>query len=576
MKKILALMLAVMMLASVAVQVSAEESYQLTVPEGMNVTVNSAVVTGTVEVTESDKVEILADEEFVALMDVNSVYYDVNSEFTLTADADLTGALFVSLGLKMVDGAQVRVGDVELSEDGKVDATADSGLRFIATANYTDTVIADESVEFGIKVIAEASENPIYVKAEKFQRADKSVFSAAITKLAESNYNRKYTACAYALIPMHDGTVKEVVTGSVTRSIYQVSVGIMKNSSAEADSNLPYTIDEAVKNVLNAYVNQAGIRLTYKDGNISARVSGKGAYTGDVYFDVQSTLNANGGTDVVIRPYSAREGFGNPITIEEWWQEYIRINNNNTEVVTYISNAELKDGVLSFTFTIPQEDEVYDFDEEGSVTVVSEVGDGYIKGFKNGAEVTYALANKVEPMGLAESMDEIVPGCVIMEGYNSKGQVGAVELLASIGMPVNPDVFTASYGVYDAVEGTKYKNVVTKMTGKSGAKLTCQTPLDSAKVYYTAESGAMAYRVGVAMSGDEPVISIRSSEIAKRKPSVFDDSSKFDHYIYLRYNTETSKVKECILYCVPKDLDFSGDGEYSDIFSLDSYRVILD
>lgn len=576
MKKLLSLILVVVMSFSLMVIADAEDSYQLTVPDRLSITVNNAAVTGTVTVSGSDKIKIV-DEDSHVVISANGKYYDVNTVFYLTEDTDFTDAASLALGLDMVEGAQVRVGQVELSEDGKIDATADSGLRFIATANYTDTVIADSNIEFGIKVMAEGNDTPVYVKAEKFQNDEKSVFTAAITNLSESNYNRKYTACAYALILLHDGTEKEIVTNSVTRSIYQVSVGILKNSSAEAESDLPYTIDDAVKSVLSAYINQTGIRLTYtSDGSMSARTTGKGAYTGDLFFDVASSVNEDGSTHVVITPYGETDGFHNKVEIASWWQEYVRINNNNTVATQYISDVTIENGVLSFTFTLPDTVE-YTFDQEDSVTIVKSIENGYITGIKAGEEVTYSLADTVTVMGLAESMEDIVPGCVIMVGYNKNEDVAAIELLASLGLPIDPESYEADFGVYDASDGsTKYKNVVTEMYSKSGSKVTCQNLPDTTKTAYRFESASsMCYRVGIAMDGNTPVITITEGKVTAN-PSIFGNTSKYHNYLYMRYNSETERVKECVFYCVPKDLDFSGDGEYSDIFSLDDYVVIIE
>jgi hypothetical protein len=575
MKKLVSLLLVVIMcLASVTIVNAA--SYQLTVPDGLSVTVDGKTVTGTVTITEKSRIKITTGEDVVAVY-ADGYYYNVNTAFTLSADTDFTDSALLGFGLEMVEGAQVRVGQIELSDEGKIDASADSGLRFIAIADYTDTVVAGEDVEFGIKVTAEGNTTAAYIKAEKFQNDEKSVFSAAITKLSESNYNRKYEACAYAIIPLHNGKKKEVTTPSVIRSIYQVSVGILKNSSAEAEDNLPYTVDDAVKNVLNAYVNQTGIRLTYtSDGVMGARTTGKGAYTGDLFFDVTSSVNENGGTNVVITPYGAKDNFNNQVQFASWWQDYIRINNNNTVATSYMSDVKFENSVISFTFTLPG-NIYYTFDQEDNVTVVSEVTGEYIKGFKAGEEVTYPLSETITVMGLAETMSDVVPGSVIMVGYNSQGKVTAVELLASIGMPVNPEILEDSYGVYDASDGsTKYKNVVTEMYSKSGSKITAQNLPDTTKTVYQFESSkSMCYRVGIAMDGNTPVVTATGKKVST-SPSIFENTATHHNYLYLRYNSETGRVKECVYYCVPKDIDFSGDGEYSDIFSLDDYVVVIE
>lgn len=576
MKKILSIALIFVMLLSVAVAVNAAEVYTMVASDEINITVNGTKVTGSVNVLSTDRVRIEVSDESVIVVNAEGVYYPVNKTFRLTGDTDFSEASLNFLGLSMVDGAQVRVGQIELSEEGKLDATADSGLRFLATADYSDTVIADENVEFGIKITAEGSEEAVYIEAEKFQNTDNSVFSAAITRLNTNNYNRRYTACAYALVPLMNGTTAEFTTDGITRSIYQVSVGILKNSSAEFNDDLPYTIDDAVKEVLGAYINQTGIRLTYSnDGTMSARETGNGAYTGDLFFDVSSRLNENGSTFVTVTPYGETEGFFNPVTIASWWQEYIRINNNNSVATKYISDAKLENGVVTFTFTLPDNVD-YTFNQEDNVTIVSEVTKDYIKGFKAGAEVTYPLAETITVLGLAESMKEVVPGSVILEGYNKDGNVAAVELLASLGIPVNPDGFEADFGVYDASDGSsKYKNIVTEMYSKSGSKITAHNLPDTTKTTYKFESSnSMCYRVGIAMSSGTPQITVTGNKISTY-PSIFEGTSTYHNYLYFRYDSETEKVKECVFYCVPKDLDFSGDGEYSDIFSLDDYVVII-
>ncbi len=308
-------------------------------------TKNGSDVNGVAYVAATDDVRLAASGAIVIGTDAG--YVVANENLNLTEATAFENTVPAGLGLAMVGGAQVRIGATELEEDAKLDALADSGLRFLATADYADTVLADDAVEFGIKVQAEASDAVAYVKAETFQNDDNNVFSAAITNMKESNYNRKYTAVAYALVPMADGTVEEFTTDSVTRSIYQVSAGIMKNGTADAD-NAAYTVDGVVKNILNAYVNQTGIRLTYTADGIAVE---DGKYTGDVFFAVESTVNEDGSVAVTITPDAS---WGTPAEIATWWTDYVRVNNNNSVAKTYISDAAVDEaGVLTFTFTVP-------------------------------------------------------------------------------------------------------------------------------------------------------------------------------------------------------------------------------
>ena len=574
MRRILAVLIAMVMLTGMVNVANAAEAYKITLGEGITVYVNGAPINADRTVSEKDSVKLAAENENAVVIEADGVYYPAGKYFKLTGDLDLTNAGALALGLRMVDGAQVRVGNVTVTEEGKLSDTKDSGIRFLASCDYADTVLNDSGVEFGVKITAEGSEEAAYIKAERFQNEEHSIFTAVVANLAEGNYNRKFTATAYARVPIFDGTTAEFTEGSVTRSIYQVSVGILKNSSAELDSDLPYTIDSAVKEVLAAYVNQSGIRLTYsKNGTMSARLTGDGAYTGDLYFNVESVLNSDGSTSVTITPLGDEDGFFNPVAIPTWWMDYIRINNNNSVATTYISDAKLENGVLSFKFKLPNTIS-YTFNQEDKVTVVSEVTATQIKGFKDGHEVTYELSDVITVMGLAESMKDVVPGSVIMVGTNQENKVSAVELLASIGIPVSKEKFEASYGEYNPGDGsTKYKNIVGKATRKNRAKLTCYIG-GSETVEYIGASGAMGRKVGLAIQNGKYVVTVGSSKMSSTSTK-FADMSTHNNYVYLRYDTEQEKYVECVYYSVPVELDLSGDGEYSDIFSLDDYEVIF-
>lgn len=275
--------------------------------------------------------------EGAALVDeAGNVYVPVDGVVTVPVDGDMN-LTTVALGLEMVSGAQVRIGKPELVE-GKLDATADSGLRFLAKANTTDTLLAIAD-EYGIKVTAEGSDYAAYVKAEKFQ--DESVFSAAITGLSESNYNRNYTAVGYAIVNGAEITT----TDSVTRSIYQVSAGIMNYGKADAEDEA-YSVNGIVKDVLNAYLNQTGIRLTVTEDGITVE---DGKYTGDVFFIVDCVSDGSVGWDVTITPDTT---WGTPAEIASWWTDYVRFNNNNSVAKSYISQDVIsEDGVLTFNFS---------------------------------------------------------------------------------------------------------------------------------------------------------------------------------------------------------------------------------
>ena len=249
-----------------------------------------------------------------------------------------------AVGVNMVQGAQVRIGD-GVTEDGKVDEG--SGLRFVTQINRADSLANIEGATYGVKITAEGSDSVVDIPAEKWQSTD--VFTTALTNLAVTNYNREFTATPYIIV---DG---QSFTGeSVTRSIYKVAAGILLNGYTKEDNateedktDTEYELSKVLIDVLNAYVNQTGIRLTMtQDGEFSARTSGSGAYSStDVFFTVDKTDNGDGSYTVTITP-------SENVEIKQWWKEYVRINNNHSFVYNWITNDTIdENGVLTFTFT---------------------------------------------------------------------------------------------------------------------------------------------------------------------------------------------------------------------------------
>jgi hypothetical protein len=254
--------------------------------------------------------------------------------------------------IDMVIGAQVRVG-TGVSE-GKI--PSDSGLRFIAQIDKSvingiaSLAEGSENVEFGIAIQAEGSDTTVYVPCKNYQDEDSTVFTAVLTNLNEGNYNRNFTATPY--VKVGDNTF--MGNSSVTRSIYQVSAGILSSKSIEGSGTLNNSeLSSYVKTVLNTYINKVGIRLGYDksaDSTFTARTSGNGAYTGDVFFSVDSEAVGDGTYNVTV-------------TLENWdglklssdWMDSIRVNNNHSTVISrgMITNENVTttdDGVTTLTF----------------------------------------------------------------------------------------------------------------------------------------------------------------------------------------------------------------------------------
>ena len=259
----------------------------------------------------------------------------------------------VYFNVSMVTGAQVRYGG-GLDEEGKI--SSGNGLRFISHVDRSD--VDDEVTAYGVRITTEDSDKFVDIEATNWQDGDsRTVFTTAITDLAPSNYNRKFTATPFVKVKYHDNSTQVILSeDSITRSIYQVAVGLLKNDSDLTDGNDEGydTSDHSLYEVLNAYVNMVGIRLTMKaDGGFSARTEGTGAYSGDVFFDVASQEKSDGVYSITVTPVA--ENFNNKVQIAAYWTEFIRINNNNKVVKECISNTNItSDGTITFDFTLPK------------------------------------------------------------------------------------------------------------------------------------------------------------------------------------------------------------------------------
>ena len=120
---------------------------------------------------------------------------------------------------------------------------------------------------------------------------------------------------------------------------------------------------------------------------------------------------------------------------------------------------DLKDGrayPLNSDQAVPEyEFSSYSFDQEDDVMIVSSISEEAITGFKAGVETTYSLTDEVTVLGLSDKFEAVVPGSVVLIGTNKQGNCAAIELLATIGIPVDPANFTSTFGYYSASDGSE-------------------------------------------------------------------------------------------------------------------------
>ena len=299
-----------------------------------NVTLDGVAQTPGAEVT------LTAKEGTAALKDQNGKLYALtDGKLTITPTDDMT---FTSLGLgvELFDGAQVRIGT---DTDGEI--VKDGGLRFIGQKTGGEkTVLAEKGEKsIGVEIIPEDmtdSEEIADIEIKQYHDEAKTLFTAVLTKLNKDNYNRVFVATPYVEI----AGVKYYGT-PVKRSIYEVAAGILTESI--------YEIDQAAIDVLNAYVNTVGIRLSLtadpSDGNYAAVYNGnEDAYVGGkdeivpVFFEIVSSEKEGETYTITIKPV------GKAVIDTDIMKENLRIYNNNevlqtddTPVITLQENGSV-------------------------------------------------------------------------------------------------------------------------------------------------------------------------------------------------------------------------------------------
>lgn len=222
----------------------------------------------------------------------------------------------------------------------------------------------------------------------------------------------------------------------------------------------------------------------------------------------------------------------------------------------------------------------YTFDQDVNVVVVSSVSDTLITGYQAGVEQSFPLSSSVTVLGRSDKFEDIVPGCVILPSVPVNGEYNAIELLASIGIPVDPDLFKNSIGTYAPADGsTAYRNIISKFYSRPTSLCidAYDDPSLSSKTRYTFENQhSKVHKVGIAVDDDGNVdVSVTSTNISS-SATPFESTFAYSNYVYLRYRESDSRVTEAVLYCVPTNFNpGAGDGEYSDIYSSGS-RVIIE
>ncbi|MCD8049495.1 MAG: hypothetical protein LUG52_07845 [Clostridia bacterium] len=246
-----------------------------------------------------------------SIVSVSSITFDV-------VDKDL--------GVELVDGAQIRVGkgfdDVESSETYQ-DLLGDSGLRFIATFTTDNTMAGVDGAVYGIAIFDGGFDEEEFdvetasigednatldgnaavamIQADKTQ-GDASVFTAAITNIQTSNYNRIYVAVPY--VTVGEETYYDW-DEAVARTPYQVAKGLLFSSDEDNTDGYTYTADEqTLIDVLNVYTNKTGARITLTQDGSGGYTVGYAEYANGAteFFEISTSTGDDGSFVITLTP----------------------------------------------------------------------------------------------------------------------------------------------------------------------------------------------------------------------------------------------------------------------------------
>lgn len=270
-----------------------------------------------------------------------------------TGATEINATKLDSFGIALKDGAQVRLGEGALGEDNKIDATKSSGIRFIGEVTSAEDSYYAVAEDFGIAVAADGSfdgetgktfeEVCVTIPATNMQ--NETVFTAAIVNLNSKNYNRAFIAKPYVVINgvTYFDTIAYESTSAVARSIYQVASGLL-TTEGELDENT----SEGVLNILNAYVNMTGARLTFDEtAGVAAAEYANGA---PAFFTATRAEGETGNTYTITLKANGKAKFF------DYWNEFYRVNNSHTDFAASCSPVASEvsaDGTtVTLTFTV--------------------------------------------------------------------------------------------------------------------------------------------------------------------------------------------------------------------------------
>jgi hypothetical protein len=264
---------------------------------------------------------------------------------------------------------------------------------------------------------------------------------------------------------------------------------------------------------------------------------------------------------------------------------YVEINvGDKDELTVYLWNKEtlsplslpysVKDGratVEGSDSPIPAYSS-YEFDQTENIVIVKSVSDELITGWQSGVEKDFPITKDVTVVGISDDFADVVPGSVILPSVPQNGKSSAVELIASIGIPVNsPDVINESLGVrstFDNFDGVE--NVFSRFYRWSNA--TSSTPSIQVRIssgsdlaVYTFSKNCPVYKFNIETDeSDNPVYSLTTGLITTKNILL---GSSYYNYIYMRYNENSGLVSEAVVYSVPRNYDpgAGGDG-WTNIF----------
>ena len=246
--------------------------------------------------------------------------------------------------------------------------------------------------------------------------------------------------------------------------------------------------------------------------------------------------------------------------------------------------------VPEYTVSDPKPDDPkFVYDQSMGVVIVSSVSETELKGYQNGAEVSFKLSDEIGVVGYADSLDNVLPGYIVLPALNDEGICGEIDVMMTLalagrtndkGKPyyvTDPLSVSDKFGSHKPSDGSEeYINIVAEYVKDSLSveDLSLKVNDGTDEVTYTFDSASSPIR-RITLKNSKGITNVTLDNSTVSGKSLFRLSKLgsyyyYYNYLFLRYNTKTGRVTEAVLMCPHTSFgETTQDPDYSPWYRLE-------